>query len=280
MNATLTNWTRLGLILGMWLFLPGGGRAAGIPEPSVVFYGTIRNTAVENIRMTSGTLTWTFRDTASGWTATFVTGVTNVLDQFSYVLEVPCEQVIAPTLSSNALNLSGTVMTFDCAEVTREGARATFVNPAQTNLVISVRDRGRMVRLDLLIAAPCSDVDLNGLCDEWELLYLGFIGADPGVDYDGDGMCNWLEYRTGTDPLDPQSVFQFLSVERLDASRIRVEWESADGRYYSLLRYPGLSSTNYTVVQSRILATTPRTSWVDTNASPTGPGFYRLLLEP
>ena len=254
--------------------------AEGIPEPSVVLYGTIRNVAVQNVRVTSGTLVWQFRETASGWTAAFTCQVTNILDQFSYVLEIPCEQVISANLSSTALNLTGTPKSFDCSVVTCDGAAATFADASQTGVVLSTRDRGRMIRVDLLVSAPCTDLDKNGLCDDWEMQHFGYIGVAPNDDSDHDGMSNLLEFRAGTDPLDATSVFQFLSVEHLGGKTARVGWQSADGRYYTLLRYPSLTSTNATVVQTRILATTPRTSWVDTNAPPSGMCFYRLILEP
>jgi hypothetical protein len=279
MNAIYVKAARLGLILGVSMAC-AGARAAGIPEPSVVFYGTIRNTAVENIRMTAGTLSWHFREVASGWSATFTTPITNLLDQFSYVLEVPCEQVVSASLSSNALNLTGTSILFDCAQASVNGVPVTFANPGQTNITLSARDRGRMVHVDLDIVAPCTDIDMNGLCDEWELQYVGYIGVDPNADFDGDGRTNWEEYKAGTDPLDPNSVFQFLTIQKLDAARTQVQWQSADGRHYSLYQFGSLTSTNFSVVQSNILATTSTASWVVTNTGPERVYFYRLQLEP
>jgi hypothetical protein len=256
-----------------------GTWAAGIPEPSLVFYGTIRNTALENVRVNTGTLSWRFREPGSGWSKVFTTGITNLLDQFCYVLEVPCEQVVSSSLSTNALNLSGTAKQFDCSAVWCDGAPAMFADPSQTNLTLSARDRGRMIRLDLIIATPCEDIDVNGLCDSWELQYLGYIGVDPDDDPDKDGMSNRDEYRTGTNPLDHESVFQFLTMEYLGGSQVRVEWRSADGRRYALLRYPSLTSTNYVTVQTGILATTSNMSFVDTNAPSGGVAFYRVKLE-
>jgi hypothetical protein len=280
MNAIRDNSTRLGLLLSLWLCLPGGVRAQGIPEPSLVLYGTIRNTAQNNLRVTWGTLVWQFRSETTGQTLTFTATVTNVLDQFSYVLQVPCEQVISTTLSSRALNLSGTAVRFDRSQVFYNGLPVSFANPAQTTVLLSARDRGRVERIDLLMALDCVDLDENSLCDDWEMAYLGYIGVDPNDDPDGDGLSNWAECKAGTDPLDPQSVFRLITWERLDSNSVRVGWQSTDGRYYSLLRYPNLLSTNYTVVQPHLFATTPAMTWVDTNAPPTGAFFYRILLEP
>jgi hypothetical protein len=273
------------LVSFLGLSLADRGRAEGIPEPSVVLYGTIRNLAENNIRVTWGTLTWQFRNATSGQTVLVTTPVTNVLDQFSYVLEVPCEQFISASLSTNVLNLSGAPVSFDRSQVWYEDwwygdLPMAFAQSGQTNTVLSVRDRGRLERVDLQIEMPCIDWDQNGLCDDWEMYYLGYIGVDPNGDPDGDGMSNWVEYKAGTDPGDYSSAFQFLSCARLNPTSFQVKWQSADGRYYSLLRYPILSATNVVVVQSNILASTSTHTWVDTNAPPSGPVFYRLLLEP
>ncbi len=254
--------------------------AEGIPEPFLILYGTVRNTAVNNERLTLGSLTWRFRSQTTGQELVFTVPVTNLLDQFSYVLRVPCEQVISLQLSTKALNLTGTSVLFDRSLVIYDGIPARFVRPEQPTVMLSVRNRGQVERVDLEITEDCVDWDQNGLCDEWELYYLGYLGADLNDDPDGDGQSNWAEFKAGTDPLDPQSVFQFLNYERVDSTRIRVDWQSADGRFYSLLRYPNLLSTNYTVVQDHIFATTPVTTWMDTNVPPTGTWFYRVLLEP
>ncbi len=264
----------------MGLSLIQNGRAQGLPEPSLILYGTVRNTAVNNERVTWGSLTWRFRNGTNGQEVFFSAPVTNLLDQFSYVLEIPCEQVISLQVSTKALNLSGNSASFDRSLVFYEGIAARFVRPEQSSVMLSVRNRGQVERIDLEIVEACVDWDQNGLCDEWEMLYLGYIGADPNEDSDGDGMSNWEEFKAGTNPGDFSSAFQFLSCEQVDATRILVAWQSADGRFYSLLRYPSLLSTNYTVVQNHIFATTPITTWMDTNAPPPGPCFYRVLLEP
>ena len=83
--------------------------AQGIPEPSLVMYGVVRNTHPQDpdrLRMVFGSLTWTFQPTAGGAPITVSGALTNINDQFSYVLLVPCESAIpGSSLSSNVLRL-------------------------------------------------------------------------------------------------------------------------------------------------------------------------------
>ena len=61
--------------------------------------------------------------------------------------------------------------------------------------------------------------------------YCDFIGRypvadnDPTVDSDGDGATNYEEYIAGTDPNDPQDVFQVLAIDMLDGSNC-IRWMS------------------------------------------------------
>lgn len=55
------------------------------------------------------------------------------------------------------------------------------------------------------------DMDVDGLDDAWEELYLGSIASYKKLDDpDGDGRSNWVEYLSGSDPSDPQDYFRIL----------------------------------------------------------------------
>lgn len=47
-----------------------------------------------------------------------------------------------------------------------------------------------------------SDTDSNGLPDDWELYYFGYIGVSAGGDEDGDGLTNLQEWQQKSDPQD------------------------------------------------------------------------------
>jgi hypothetical protein len=103
--------------------------------------------------------------------------------------------------------------------------------------------------------------------------------VDANADPDGDGMTNLQEFRAGTDPTDPNSVFAFVDCQPHAGGGFLVQWNSAEGRSYTLLRTSHILSSNFSLIRSNIAATPPHNSFVDTNAVPPGPYFYRLKLE-
>ena len=56
---------------------------------------------------------------------------------------------------------------------------------------------------DVADPSPFTDIDFDGLPDDWETLYFGDLSQDASGDYDGDGLSNLAEYLLGTDPTVP-----------------------------------------------------------------------------
>jgi len=276
--------SRLLFLLFLSMAFAGRATAQGIPEPSLILYGTIRNTAVFNSRVTSGTLSWTFnRLQGAPRSLTLTTALSNVLGQFSYVLEVPCETLVSGSVSSNVLELLPTALNFERSQVALDGVPIIFNTPSQTNAILSSQSRGSIARLDFTVNIPCEDLDTLGLCDDWEHQYFGNIGHLPDFDEDNDGLTNQEEFIAGTDPNDPSSFFQFISSEPYASGGVegfKVDWRSADGRSYSLLRSSTLLPGNFSVIASNLVGLPPVNSFIDTNAVPPGPYFYNLFIQP
>jgi hypothetical protein len=54
-------------------------------------------------------------------------------------------------------------------------------------------------------------------------------------DADEDGMTNWQEYLTGTDPTDPTSVFRLqISVQAVSGNNVVLTWPAAPGKSYQV----------------------------------------------
>ncbi len=259
------------LILLLALALPLSSRGGGLPEPELVLYGTILDVSGgAKVRLTVGTLSWTFQPAGSGKPLAATAVLTNIHDQFSYVIRIPCETQIAGALASD-----GTLAldeTYDRSQVSVDNHPATFVQSGQQTLSLAITDRGRIERVDL-------EVSIGGALPEWwQIKYFTHNGIDPNDDPDHDGMSNLAEYLAGTDPTDPQSRFAFVDVVADPLGGVRVEWSSVQGKFYTVQRSGDLLS-GFTNLQTHIAATSPVNSFRDAIATGDGPYFYRLFVE-
>jgi len=265
------------LLTALTAALPLRTPAQGIPEPSLVMYGVVRNTQdVDQLRIVFGKLTWLFQPAGGGPGFAVTTTLTNINDQFSYVLYVPCETEVAGIpLSTNVLRLGSSytrgMVFYD------DDLPASLVVPFQASFSLSSTARGQVERVDLEISIALEDLDGNGLPDAWELLFFGQTGVDPFADADGDGVSNQDENKSGTNPRDPLSLFQFIRVTA-QTDGVLVEWASVANRSYSVLRSSDIL-TGYQLLIGDQSATPPTNSFLDNSASPPGPFFYRLQLE-
>ena len=257
----------LAVALGLWG--PCLLRGAGLPEPDLVLYGTIRDVAGGlNVRLTAGSLRWTFQRGGGGTPITVVGTLTNINDQFSYVLRVPCERQVAGFVSSeNKLTLGNA---YDRAQVSVENQPATFIQVVQQTLSLTATDRGRIERVDLQVS-----IGGSGLLPEvWQLQYFGRTGIDPLDDPDGDGRDNLGEFLAGTNPLDTSSVFSIeIAAEAVGGPRLT--WFSIAGRVYTLRRSTDLL-VGFQDLAVNVQATPPLNSYQDATASGSGPYFYRV----
>ncbi len=140
------------------LFIAVIASAAGIPEPGLVMYGAVHNTAAGNARLITGTLTWTITP-ASGAPVSVNTPLTDISGQYSYALRVPFESVVgSSTLSPNTLPLNSATTSYTRTNVflTVNGTNypATITAPAIGNFTFNTATRGQMAAVDLTINAP------------------------------------------------------------------------------------------------------------------------------
>src|SRR5262245_34959284 len=106
MNSTHPHHARLLLCLTLLAFAsPLASSASGIPEPSLTLYGKVWNKVNgTTTRLTHGEMQWTFKPLAGGPWVTVTNRLTNINDQFSFVLQVPCEsEIVGFTISPNTL---------------------------------------------------------------------------------------------------------------------------------------------------------------------------------
>jgi len=117
------------------------------------------------------------------------------------------------------------------------------------------------VLLNLHLTDLVGDSDGDGLPDVFERDFYGNrTSALPKEDDDADKMTNEEEYIAGTNPRDPESVFEVTAIEVTGGAKPEVKWSSVAGRLYKLERAPVLAPAMYSVVVSNLPATPPENS--------------------
>ncbi|MBE0540502.1 MAG: hypothetical protein IH623_03865 [Verrucomicrobia bacterium] len=279
-TGAISNFAMLALVVGAWL---GGCLPlhAGIPEPDLVWYGKVTgNAGGVAVRITTGTLVWRVETLGGNPVITRTTQLTDINDQFSFLLRLPCES-LEPGVAASAetLPLIPTPTAYLRTNVTLDGQSLTL-SSAPGQFSVALADRGRVERVDLVLSTLPLDSNGNGLADAWEELYFGGIGVDPNADPDGDGMSNLREYRAGTNPTNELSRFEIVEIKAV-FSGIQILWSSEPFRSYRVRRSTTLlvSPASYEVIGSGLLATPPYNQLVDTNATGADQFFYLIQLE-
>ena len=96
------------------------------------------------------------------------------------------------------------------------------------------------------------------------------------LDSDRDGLNNWQEWICATCPTNPISVLRLISAIP-SGSDVTVSWQSAAGVTYFLERSGELSAP-FTLAGTNVVGQAGTTTFADTNASGTGPFFYRVRV--
>jgi hypothetical protein len=273
-------WALFGVV-----WLAGGGPTAvrgGIPEPDLVWYGRVMGVSGGNpVRLTAGTMVWRVEPLLGGAALELTTTLTNINDQFSYVLRVPCESPEpGGGVSDGVVVLSNPAVTYSRVTVTLNGQPVRLSGPTG-QFAPGLADRGRIERIDLETAGALPDSDGDGLPDAWEQQYFGSpTGANPEEDSDGDGATNREEFLAGTNPRDPQSRFAVVNISIAPAG-VFVEWSSEAGRRYRVKRATSLlvGPAAYETLAGGIDGTPPMNQFLDVSASAGSMHFYLIQLE-
>jgi hypothetical protein len=129
------------------------------------------------------------------------------------------------------------------------------------------------------------DANTNGMPDSLEAYLAGYWGPDYDpftCDSDGDGMCDWNEWMTGTDPFSADSQFagwgSFGSSGPLEPYNYTLYWPSVPFRTYSVQFRSDLMATNWTTGATNLAATPPVNSWTHEDIT-NYHNFYRVQTE-
>jgi len=106
-------------------------------------------------------------------------------------------------------------------------------------------------------------------------------GSADFLDSDADGMNNWNEWISGTDPTSSFSVLKMMTPTfTQDLTGTTLTWQSVSNRTYFLQRSGDLlAQPAFSTIQSNIIGQSGTTSYTDTNSVETGPFFYRIGIQ-
>jgi len=278
-DSSRSPFTRLAL--AALLALAAVNLRAGIPEPDLVWFGSVLATSGgANVRLTTGTLVWQIEPVSGGPAFLVATALTNINSQFSFALRVPCETPEpGVSASTNVINLATPASRYRRVAVTLDGQPLTILN-ATNEISPQLTDRGRSERVDLRLGTPPADSDGDGLADAWELQHFGNLNANGDGDPDGDGVNNLREFRAGTDPNNPRSRFEVVEIVKT-SNGMAIRWTSQTDRKYRVRRSASLLAPleSYTVLQGGLVATPPMNQFIDTTAGNSPQSFYLIEIE-
>lgn len=258
------------------LFMGPSSHGDGIPEPSLVLYGSVLNLS-NGQPLGSGQVTWQITNqTDSILVSANIVGFNN---QFFYVAFIPLEtrNIGTQTFSaaSNTLGISFSQTSFARTALVN-GTNATIFSSSRGtlgNFTLASTDRGLVERVDLEVGTT----DLYTAYLQWLTQYGLPSNTPTNADYLGKGMTYWQQFIAGTDPTNKNSVFEFVDI-RPDPKGLNLIWTSFTNRAYTLEGSDNLGG-GFSSLQQHILASPPSNSFLDTNAYSRGQRFYRVRVE-
>jgi len=115
--------------------------------------------------------------------------------------------------------------------------------------------------------------------------WLDGYGLEAGLmenfaDSDGDGMDNYSEWLTGTDPTNALSFFGFqVSGSGMVPTGFQLRWNSITDRTYRVESSTNLVDGAFQTLESGIQGLEGATEYIDTNATGKARAFYRVFVE-
>lgn len=123
----------------------------------------------------------------------------------------------------------------------------------------------------------------KGIPELW-LIRHGLTNSVPEeeelLDFDGDGMLNWQEYVSDTNPTNKESVLSLLDVRR-EGHSARIEWKGGRKarQYVEVCESPASTGLFWRAVYTNAVIPTALTNLCTDSVLTNVPRFYRIRVE-
>lgn len=159
------------------------------------------------------------------------------------------------------------------ATFTRDGGKTIFATAAANLSTKDFNGNSDVFTFDLSLP----DSDNDDLPDDWELTYFGTLDRDGTEDFDGDGISDFDEYRSSTNPADGQSVFKAYPVSSLTQDSVTVNFRSVPGRRYRIEYKDDFNMPGWETLIAEFIADGYTSAVEDGTPVPNGNRFYRVI---
>ncbi len=127
------------------------------------------------------------------------------------------------------------------------------------------------------IIDTAGDTDADGLPDDWERIYFQDLTHGPNEDADGDGASNLVEWKAGTNPIDPQSALRVLALDYQAEAGPRIFWTAVPGRTYRVQSKTSLQDAAWSDLTGDI-APAEATAQTDVVSTDQSTRYFRVVL--
>jgi hypothetical protein len=89
------------------------------------------------------------------------------------------------------------------------------------------------------------------MLDAWEQSNFSNLDSLPNADADNDGLSNLIEFRSGTNPNNPYSLFRHYGFNHQQADN-QIQWLGSAEKLYRILATSDLSLNQWDVLEEAI----------------------------
>lgn len=122
------------------------------------------------------------------------------------------------------------------------------------------------------------DTDSDGMLDSWEQSNFSSLDSLPNTDSDNDGLSNLLEYRSGTDPNNPGSLFRYYNLIHGESDN-QLQWLGSSSQQYRILTKTDLTSNQWDVQEEAIQGNLSTfNTWIESHSGALSK-FYKIEID-